>query len=64
MYIWSKLRHPNVQALLGIVIFQGELGMVSPWMEHGNLAKYLLENPNVERYGLVCLTSLLFFGPV
>ncbi|KAF8594860.1 kinase-like protein, partial [Ceratobasidium sp. AG-I] len=28
------------------------LGMVSPWMENGNLQKYLEANPEVERYPL------------
>lgn len=48
--------------LLGVAIFQRELGMVSPWMEQGNLVKYLRGNPNVERYPLVCLVSLIAFN--
>ncbi|KAF8594848.1 WD40 repeat-like protein [Ceratobasidium sp. AG-I] len=51
-YVWSKARHKNVQELTGVVIFQGHLGMVSLWMENGNLQKYLEANPEVERYPL------------
>ena len=59
IYIWSKACHENVQELTGVIMFQGLLGMVSPWMEHGNLQKYLENNPEVERYPLVsvCLDS-------
>ncbi|KAF8594853.1 hypothetical protein BDV93DRAFT_409078, partial [Ceratobasidium sp. AG-I] len=48
-YVWSKARHENVQELSGVIMFQGHLGMVSPWMENGNLQKYLEANPEVER---------------
>ncbi|KAF8594851.1 WD40 repeat-like protein [Ceratobasidium sp. AG-I] len=51
-YVWSKARHENVQELTGVIMFQGHLGMVSPWMENGNLQKYLEANPEVERYPL------------
>ncbi|KAF8594982.1 kinase-like protein [Ceratobasidium sp. AG-I] len=51
-YVWSKARHENVQELTGVVMFQGHLGMVSPWMENGNLQKYLEANPEVERDSL------------
>ncbi|KAF8593840.1 WD40 repeat-like protein [Ceratobasidium sp. AG-I] len=49
---WSKLRHLNVQELLGVVVFQGGLGMVSPWMENGHLKHYLAQRPEVPRYPL------------
>ena len=52
-YIWSKARHENVQELTGVIMFQGLLGMVSPWMENGNLQKYLEANPEIDRYPLV-----------
>lgn len=54
VYMWSKLHHPNVQELLGIVVFQGSLGMVSPWMKEGNLQQFLTVHPEAERYSLVC----------
>ena len=55
VYIWSKLNHVNIQRLLGIIVFQGGLGMLSPWMEQGDLKRYLLAHPNVGRYPLVRL---------
>ncbi|KAF8597469.1 WD40 repeat-like protein [Ceratobasidium sp. AG-I] len=51
-YVWSQARHQNVQELTGLIMFQGFLGMVSPWMENGNLHKYLEVHPEVERYPL------------
>ncbi|KAH7320532.1 kinase-like domain-containing protein [Rhizoctonia solani] len=52
VYNWSKLDHENVQQLLGVIMFKGKLGMVSWWMEHGNLRHRLNENPEMERYQL------------
>ncbi|KAG9090404.1 hypothetical protein FRC06_001105 [Ceratobasidium sp. 370] len=52
LYVWSKVKHQNVQELMGIVMFQGRLGMVSPWMENGNLAEYVQRYPGVDRYEL------------
>lgn len=53
IYIWSKAKHENVHELLGIIMFQGRLGMVSPWMENGNLQEYIQKQPDVDRYKLV-----------
>jgi hypothetical protein len=39
---------------MGIIIFREQLGMVSEWMEHGNLRQYLARNSNVNRRELVC----------
>ncbi|KAG8688953.1 hypothetical protein FRC11_004433 [Ceratobasidium sp. 423] len=41
VYNWSKLVHPNVQQLMGVVMFQDRLGMVSRWMEYGSLRDFL-----------------------
>ncbi|KAG8717929.1 hypothetical protein FRC09_013430 [Ceratobasidium sp. 395] len=54
LYVWSKTKHENVQELVGIVIFQERLGMVSPWMDNGNLEEYIRKNSSVDRYEL-CL---------
>lgn len=53
LYHWSKAMHKNVQPLSGIIMFQGHLGMVSPWMENGNLRDYIKKNPSTDRYRLV-----------
>ncbi|KAG8723968.1 hypothetical protein FRC09_000935 [Ceratobasidium sp. 395] len=52
LYVWSKTKHENVQELLGIIMFQGQLGMVSPWMDNGNLEEYIRKYPSVDRYDL------------
>ncbi|CAE6482926.1 unnamed protein product, partial [Rhizoctonia solani] len=44
IYHWSKLDHENVNKLIGVIIFRERLGMVSEWMEHGNLRQYLNRN--------------------
>ncbi|KAG8777966.1 hypothetical protein FRC12_000099 [Ceratobasidium sp. 428] len=53
MYTWSKCRHQNVQPLLGLVEFRGQIGMVSTWEENGNLSEHIRLRPNVNR----CLLS-------
>ncbi|KAG9086676.1 hypothetical protein FS749_003455, partial [Ceratobasidium sp. UAMH 11750] len=53
LHTWSKCKHPNVLKLLGLVVFRDQIGMVSPWMEKGNLRKYLNQNPGADR----CLLS-------
>ncbi|KAG8740919.1 hypothetical protein FRC10_003578 [Ceratobasidium sp. 414] len=52
IYTWSKAQHKNVQELLGVIMFQGQLGMVSPWMDNGNLEEYIRKNPDVDRHDL------------
>ncbi|CAE7205355.1 unnamed protein product [Rhizoctonia solani] len=52
IYNWSKLDHESIQKLLGVVVFEGRLGMVSEWMDGGNLQHYLQRNPHVDRYPL------------
>ncbi|KAF8603704.1 WD40 repeat-like protein [Ceratobasidium sp. AG-I] len=54
LYNWSKATHKNIQELIGVIIFQGRLGMVSPWMDEGNLREYIKAHPSVDRYQL-CL---------
>lgn len=53
LYNWSKARNDNIQQLLGIVMFQERLGMVSIWRLNGNMQQYIEKNPGVERYPLV-----------
>ncbi|CAE6396530.1 unnamed protein product [Rhizoctonia solani] len=54
VYLWSKIRHPHIQELLGVVLFQERVGMVSPWRKHGNLRDYIKKHTNVDRHAL-CL---------
>ena len=52
IYVWSKLKHPNVLPLLGYA-FDADTGypmLISQWMEHGNALSYVRSNnPPIER---------------
>jgi len=49
--MWKRLTHPNIVSLLGVTIDPFQL--ISDWMPGGDLPKYIKENPNVDRLGLV-----------
>ncbi|CEL59828.1 putative serine/threonine-protein kinase DDB_G0284251 OS=Dictyostelium discoideum GN=DDB_G0284251 PE=3 SV=1 [Rhizoctonia solani AG-1 IB] len=57
VYLWSKIIHPNIQELLGVILFQDRVGMVSPWRNHGNLQDYIKKHRDVDRYAL-CLQAV------
>ncbi|KAK1225235.1 hypothetical protein PQX77_011836 [Marasmius sp. AFHP31] len=49
--IWRNLNHPNILPFTGMYSFneaQGQLCLVSPWMENGNLLQFLSDNPGVD----------------
>ncbi|KAH7338742.1 kinase-like domain-containing protein [Rhizoctonia solani] len=50
IYYWSKIRHENVHELMGVTEHQGKLGIVSLWMDHGDLRSYIERNPELDRY--------------
>lgn len=52
LYNWSKMSHKNIHKLLGVIVFRGQLGMVSRWMDHGHLREYIYKNKTVDRYQL------------
>ncbi|KEP46202.1 tyrosine kinase catalytic domain protein, partial [Rhizoctonia solani 123E] len=57
LFYWSRMEHRNIHQLKGVIMFKGEyLGMVSEWMENGNLHEYLRRHPtgSANRYQL-CL---------
>ncbi|KAF8674897.1 Kelch motif [Rhizoctonia solani] len=43
-HIWSKCNHPNVSHLIGVAKYRDRLATVSPWMDNGDLVRYLLWN--------------------
>ncbi|KAG8701915.1 hypothetical protein FRC11_011819, partial [Ceratobasidium sp. 423] len=54
IYYWSKMKHENVHQLMGVIMFNGQsIGMVSEWMENGNLHEYLRKTPSANRLELV-----------
>jgi len=61
--VWKALRHPNVLPLLGAMMTENRLVMVSEWMMKGNINEFVAVDTNADRLGLVCfsfntLTSL------
>ncbi|CAE7067773.1 unnamed protein product, partial [Rhizoctonia solani] len=52
LHTWSSCQHRNVLQLLGLAVFQGRIGMVSPWIEGGDLPRYLKNTPDMDRCNL------------
>ncbi|KEP45474.1 tyrosine kinase family catalytic domain protein, partial [Rhizoctonia solani 123E] len=53
LFLWSRMDHPNIHRLEGVIMFRDQyLGMVSEWMENGNLHEYLRKYPSADRYQL------------
>ncbi|CAE7078105.1 unnamed protein product [Rhizoctonia solani] len=53
LHLWSRMDHPNIHRLQGVILFRDQyLGMVSEWMDNGNLHEYLLKHPEADRYQL------------
>ncbi|EUC61975.1 eukaryotic translation initiation factor eIF2A [Rhizoctonia solani AG-3 Rhs1AP] len=60
LFYWSQMEHPNVHRLQGVIMFRDQyLGMVSEWMDNGNLHEYLRKQPSADRYQLVGCTHIL-----
>ncbi|KEP49401.1 tyrosine kinase family catalytic domain protein [Rhizoctonia solani 123E] len=56
VYYWSRMKHQHVHQLLGVVVFKENcLGMVSEWMENGNLREYMLRKQDLDRYE-ICIS--------
>ncbi|KAG7090171.1 hypothetical protein E1B28_011778 [Marasmius oreades] len=46
--VWKQLKHPNLLPFMGMYYLnktRGQLCLVSPWMERGNLVQFLKETP-------------------
>ncbi|KAJ7057682.1 kinase-like domain-containing protein, partial [Mycena amicta] len=60
--IWRQLSHPNLLPFLGAYYLEGSrsrLCLLSPWMEKGNIARYLKSNPvGVNKLSLVLDVAL------
>ncbi|KAF8596200.1 kinase-like protein [Ceratobasidium sp. AG-I] len=50
IYVWSKLKHPNILEPVGVALFRDQMCLVSLWMDGGSLRPYLLPRPDVDRY--------------
>ncbi|QRW06409.1 Tyrosine kinase family catalytic domain protein [Ceratobasidium sp. AG-Ba] len=49
LYTWSKCKHINVQPLLGLVMFRGQIGMIARWESNGSLPLYLERHAEANR---------------
>ncbi|CAE6433488.1 unnamed protein product [Rhizoctonia solani] len=51
IHFWSRMKHNNIHQLMGVIMFKGVyIGMVSEWMENGNLHEYMRKYPEFDRY--------------
>ena len=50
---WASLRHPNVLSLLGIIMDDEQLAMVSEWMTNGNINEFVRAHKDANRFELV-----------
>ncbi|KAG8723617.1 hypothetical protein FRC09_002534 [Ceratobasidium sp. 395] len=53
VYTWSKCKHPNVQPLLGLVMFHGDIGMIAQWESNGSMTQYLERQADADRCALI-----------
>ncbi|KAG8898713.1 hypothetical protein FRB99_007198 [Tulasnella sp. 403] len=47
--VWRQLDHSNVLQFLGTALFEGNLCLISPWMNNGSLRDYLPKHPDADR---------------
>ncbi len=49
--VWRNLKHPNVLLFLGVSteLFVPSFCLIYPWMENGNIMKFLATNPGHNR---------------
>ncbi|KAG6864765.1 hypothetical protein C0991_007291, partial [Blastosporella zonata] len=50
--LWGQLSHVNLLPVYGLYRFSGRLCLVSPWMENGDISRFLKEHPTVTRASL------------
>ncbi|KAF9257430.1 kinase-like protein [Marasmius fiardii PR-910] len=56
--VWQQLKHPNLLPFMGMYYLdkaREQLCLVSPWMERGNLVRFLKDTPSeqIDHYSLV-----------
>ncbi|KAG6863630.1 hypothetical protein C0991_004556, partial [Blastosporella zonata] len=50
--LWGQLEHPNIATIYGIFHFRGRICIVAPWLDNGDIRKYLAANPQASRLRL------------
>ncbi|KAJ7113402.1 kinase-like domain-containing protein, partial [Mycena epipterygia] len=57
--IWRQLSHPNLLPFFGVYYLDKRLCLVSPWMENGNILKFLSkESHKIDRLSLILDVAL------
>jgi len=51
--MWTALRHPNVLPLMGVMMTDNQLAMVTEWMINGDVNEFVKANKDADRLGLV-----------
>ena len=51
--MWKTLSHPNVLRLSGVIMSENQFGLVSEWMDNGNINQFVRAHRNVNRLKLV-----------
>ncbi|KAG8910634.1 hypothetical protein FRC01_006221, partial [Tulasnella sp. 417] len=56
-FIWMKSKHPNILDFIGYKVLDGAHCLVSPWCQHGSLARYIANKEGIkdsEKLKLLC----------
>ena len=54
---WNALRHPNVVPFLGVTADKNQFGMISEWMENGNINEFIKAHWEANPFELVWFLS-------
>ncbi|KIO18819.1 hypothetical protein M407DRAFT_224597, partial [Tulasnella calospora MUT 4182] len=46
--IWKTAIHPNILPFIGYKVVDGLPCLISPWCQHGNLARYITQNTKIK----------------
>ncbi|KDN38304.1 hypothetical protein RSAG8_09603, partial [Rhizoctonia solani AG-8 WAC10335] len=52
LYCWSRYEHENILPLLGFAVLDGNLAMISPWLENGSVTEYIKRKQNPDYHDL------------
>ena len=56
---WKVLRDQNVLPLLGVMMSDNQLVMVSEWMANGNINEFVITHRDANRFKLVGFCSIV-----
>ncbi|KAF9446038.1 kinase-like protein [Macrolepiota fuliginosa MF-IS2] len=52
--VWSRLCHPHIAPLYGLVFEQDRPDLIMPYYENGDLVRFLDQRPQVKRLNIIC----------